>query len=153
MFEYKKRKIFCFDIKGKHLQTIDLDRNIGDLETPYRILVDNIGDLIYVQCGPSRIDIYDAYGYFISTRKLNSSISDFCVDGDGYLVGDTRQRSESPHASFLSKIDINGEIFEKYAKYEHKKLVQTNIDTYISHDILISRLEDNSIVYGWAGAY
>ncbi len=153
VFESKELRITGFDQKGKHLLTIDLDRNVTFKERPIQMLVDNIGNLIYVKYMLSRIDVYDTYGYFISTRRFERSVFDFCVDDDGYITGEIRPKDKDTDASTLSKIGLQGEIIGNYAEYEYINLNQSNTKTQIIHEIFISRLDDKRIVYGWAGAY
>ena len=148
-------RIQKFDKNGSYILTIgEKGQGPGEFTGPSDILIDE-QDNLYVSEG-RRIQIFNSSGEYLNGFVLESSISNFFLDSDGFIFGISRISDREGNKSKVVKFSLEGKFIKTCAEFsEHKTVRRKREEDFVffrayhsyTHKLLLTALDSKTFSY------
>jgi len=158
--DFGNNRIQQFDFKGNYLQTIGREgEGPGEFVGPLRILFDKKTGNIYIRDGLSSIKIFDKHGNYLRAIRLEYTPMDFELNEGGNILGILRIISRIQSHSVFVKLNSEGNIEKKIAKYplysSSGKIGNARFGISHGHEYnsFMTKIDDQTFIYGYSKEY
>ena len=153
-------RIQKFDKNGRYLMTIGRQgQGPGEFEQPTNMLVNDKTGNVFVK-DRRRIEIFDRDGNYANSILPMNYPFDIYIDAEDNIYGKLSSMTEDGDFREFSKVGLNGEIDETYAKFPFYFILQsrsgemmTAANTGYEPDLFISNIDNDSFIYGFSMKY
>ena len=148
-------RIQKFDKNGNYILTVGKKgQGPGEFTGLSDILVDEQDNLYAL--GERRIQIFNSSGEYLNGFVLETSLSNFFLDSDGFIFGISSMRDEEGRKSKVVKLNSEGKFIKTCAEFlEHKTVQRKSGEDYVffrayhsyTHKLLLTALDSKIFSY------